>query len=113
MVKEITRDELLLRIRDNAELALLEALPGKYFNDWHLPGAKHFPHDQVKQLAPAIVPDKQAEVVVYCANAACQNSHIAAKQLSALGYTRVAVYSGGKKDWSEAGLEVEKSESLV
>lgn len=48
-------------------LVLVEALPEKYFRDWHLPGAKHLPHDQVKALAPALLPDDQAEIVTYCA----------------------------------------------
>jgi 3-mercaptopyruvate sulfurtransferase SseA len=48
-----------------------------------------------------------AEIVVYCANRQCQNSHIAAHHLSVLGYTNVSVYTGGKQDWEEAGLPFE------
>lgn len=83
---------------------LVEALPEKYFRDWHLPGAKHLPHDQVKALAPALLPDDQAEIVTYCASETCQNSHNAANILSQLGYSNVAVYGGGKKAWQESGL---------
>lgn len=36
------------------------------------------------------------------------NSHQAAARLASQGYTNVAVYAGGKKDWSEAGLKLEK-----
>ena len=67
------------------------------------------PHDQVRLLAASVLPDKSAEIVVYCASETCQNSHIAAKQLEQMGYTHVAVYAGGKKDWSEAKLPVEMS----
>jgi rhodanese-related sulfurtransferase len=97
-----TREQLQARLDANPKLVLLEALPEKYFNDWHLPGARHFPHDQARQLAGAVAPDKAAETVVYCASATCQNSHIAAKRLESLGYTNVAVYAGGKQDWKEA-----------
>jgi rhodanese-related sulfurtransferase len=45
--------------------------------------------------------------VVYCANAQCRNSDIAAQRLHQLGYGRVRVYADGKKDWVEAGLAVE------
>jgi rhodanese-related sulfurtransferase len=113
MAKQITRIELQARIAVNPGVVLLEALPEKYFNDWHLPGARHFPHDQVKQLAAEVVPNKDAEIVVYCASATCQNSHIAANQLTALGYANVAVYAGGKKDWSEAGLPIERPQSTL
>jgi rhodanese-related sulfurtransferase len=99
--KILTRSELQARIAANPELVLLEALPEKYYNDWHLPGARHFPHDQARQLAASVVPDKSAEVVVYCASKTCQNSHIAANVLQQIGYANVAVYAGGKEDWKE------------
>ena len=97
-----TRTRLEARLAANPNLVLLEALPEKYFNDWHLPGARHFPHDQARTLAASVAPDKAAETVVYCASRTCQNSHIAARQLESLGYTNVAVYAGGKEDWKEA-----------
>jgi rhodanese-related sulfurtransferase len=111
MANQITRAELQSRRQQNANLVLVEALPEKYYRDWHLPGAKHMPHDQVRALAPAVLPDKSAEIVVYCASETCRNSHMAADQLTQMGYARVLVYGGGKKDWSEAGLPVEKGES--
>ena len=102
MNKIITRSELQARLAANPGLVLLEALPEKYYKDWHLPGAKHFPHDRARALAPSVAPDKSAEVVVYCASRTCQNSHIAANVLQQIGYGNVAVYAGGKEDWKEA-----------
>jgi len=101
MVRIVTRNELQARLGANPSLVLLEALPEKYFNDWHLPGARHFPHDQARTLAPVVVSDKTTEIVVYCASSTCQNSHIAAKVLQQIGYTNVSVYAGGKEDWKE------------
>ena len=54
-----------------------------------------------------MLPEREAEIVVYCASNTCQNSHIAARRLEQLGYTRVAVFAGGKKEWVEAGLSLE------
>jgi len=107
MNKTVTRNELQARLAANPDLVLLEALPEKYYDDWHLPRAKHFPHDQARQLAAGVVPDQGAEVVVYCASSSCQNSHMAANVLQQIGYTNVSVYAGGKQDWSEAGLATE------
>jgi len=106
-MKLIDRNTLLQRL---GHATLAEALPEKYWRDWHLPGAKHLPHDQVRQRAPEVLPDRQAEIVVYCASATCQNSHIAARTLEQLGYTNVSVYAGGKQDWQGAGLPVEQGE---
>lgn len=109
MSKVITRDELVERINGAPELILVEALPEKYYRDWHLPRARHLPHDEVRRLAATVLPDKSAEIVVYCASETCQNSHIAANQLIGMGYKNVSVYAGGKRDWSEATLPVEHS----
>ncbi len=108
MPRLIDRNALLARIEANPKLVMAEALPEKYYADWRLPGARHLPHTEVEALAPSVLPDRQAEIVTYCANAACQNSHIAARKLIRLGYANVSVYAGGKQDWSEAGLAVER-----
>lgn len=104
MVKTVSREQLQQKLASQAPPAVIEALPERYYRQKHLPGALHMPHDQVEQLAGSLLPDKQAQVVVYCASAQCQNSHIAAHRLTALGYTNVSVYAGGKKDWEDAGL---------
>jgi len=109
MLKIIDRPQLTARLAAQAQPILVEALPRKYYDDWHLPGARHLPHDQVRQLAATVLPDRQAEIVVYCASDTCQNSHIAAQVLQQVGYTNVAVYAGGKQDWSDAGLPIERA----
>ena len=106
MTRTIDRQTLQARIAANPELLLLEALPEKYYAQEHLPGALHFPHDRVAELASEIAPRIDGEIVVYCANRNCQNSHIAAVELVRRGYTNVSVYADGKQDWIEAGLPV-------
>lgn len=71
------------------------------------------PHDQVDSLAAKVLPAKSAAIVVYCASKTCQNSHLAARRLEQLGYADVAVYAGGKEDWSAAGLPVERAEAAA
>jgi rhodanese-related sulfurtransferase len=109
-MKQIDRKTLQARLD---RVTLVEALPEKYYRDGHLPGARHLPHDQVRELAAGVLPDRDAEIVVYCASATCQNSHIAARVLAQLGYRDVAVYAGGKQDWSEAGLALEPGETVA
>jgi len=107
MPKLIDRVQLQAALRAVPQPVLVEALPRKYYDAGHLPGARHMPHDETRALAPVVLPDQQAEIVVYCASDTCQNSHIAARVLAQMGYSNVAVYAGGKKDWSEAGLPLE------
>jgi rhodanese-related sulfurtransferase len=107
MSRTISREELQIKLSSHDQPVLVEALPEKYYVAKHLPGALHLPHDQVDALAVTLLPQKTASIVVYCANRQCQNSHIAAYRLAALGYTDVSVYSGGKQEWEEAGLAFE------
>jgi rhodanese-related sulfurtransferase len=108
MTSIVDRAELQARLASATPPILVEALPEKYFAAGHLPGAIHLPHDAVAELAPRRLPDREAAIVVYCANRNCQNSHIAARRLAQMGYRRVAVYAAGKQDWQEAGLPLEE-----
>jgi len=107
MPKTIDRETLRLKLDSRQKPMLVEALPAAYYEQGHLPGAVNIPHDAVDAQAVRLLPDKSAEVVVYCASATCRNSDYAALRLKALGYANVRVYAGGKADWIEAGLPVE------
>jgi len=67
MVTTISRDELKLRIDRRDKFLLVETLPRTAYQHAHLPGAINLPPDQVKQLASTVLPDKTADIVVYCA----------------------------------------------
>lgn len=67
MVATISRDDLKRKI-DRGELFLLvETLPATAYHHAHLPGAINLPPDKLTQLAPTLLPDKTADIVVYCA----------------------------------------------
>ena len=113
MTQTITRAKIKTLLDEGAPLTIVEALPEKYFKHSHLPGAINIPHDQIGALAPAMLPNKEALIVVYCANTACQNSTIAAGELAAMGYGNVREYVEGKQDWVEAGFPVETRRSAA
>ena len=107
----IDRDDSYAALRQQPAPVLVETLPERYFADAHLPGSFNMPHDAVDALAPGLLPDQTAEIVVYCANAQCRNSDIAALRLERLGYAKVRVYTDGKQDWVDAGLPVETGQA--
>ncbi len=108
MTTEISRDELQRELTGDAAPTLVEALGAAYFDDAHLPGAINIPPDQVDRLAPTLLPDIDAPIVVYCSGT-CENSEITARRLEELGYQSVRVYPGGKEDWVEHDLPVERT----
>ena len=68
MQKTISRDELKQKIDRKDKFLLVETLPAATYHHAHLPGAVNMPPDKVTDLAPALLPEKYAEIVVYCAN---------------------------------------------
>src|SRR5215218_10930371 len=105
----ITRAQLRELIEADADaVTIVEALPAGYYEEAHLPGAINIPHTEVRALAPELLPDKDAAIVVYCANLPCPNSGIAAHVLTKLGYTNVRDYAEGKDDWRAAGLPLQQ-----
>jgi len=68
MVKTISRNELKEKIDRGDNFVLVESLAPVAYQHAHLPGAINMPPDQIKQLAAKLVPDKSADIVVYCAS---------------------------------------------
>ena len=66
MVGTITREELKSKMDRGEAFALVEALPEEYYRRSHLPGAVNIPADRVRDLAPALLPDRNREVITYC-----------------------------------------------
>jgi len=68
MVATIDRNELKAKNDRGEHFKLVETLPELAFVKAHLPHAIHLPPDRLRELAPKVLPDKEAEIVVYCAS---------------------------------------------
>jgi rhodanese-related sulfurtransferase len=107
MTRKITRDEIVDLLAAREPIQFVETLRAEHFEQGHLPGAVHIHFEDVEERAPELLTDRDALIVTYCSNTACQNSRIAAEKLAKLGYTDVRRFEEGKQDWTEAGLELE------
>ena len=65
-VPRISRDELKAKLESATPPALFEVLPAGYWRKNHLPGALNAPPDQAVALISEKIPDRNAEIVVYC-----------------------------------------------
>jgi len=68
MPKTISRDELKQKIDRKDDFHLVETLSATSYHHNHLPGAVNLPPERVAELASQLLPDKSADIVVYCAN---------------------------------------------
>ncbi|WP_433431425.1 rhodanese-like domain-containing protein [Nonomuraea sp. CA-141351] len=106
MTALITREELKAAI-DAGAVTVVDALGGDYYAKQHLPGAIPLVEAEVADRAAELLPDKNAPIVTYCSNPACNNSQAVATLLERLGYTNVRKYREGIEDWAAADLPLQ------
>jgi rhodanese-related sulfurtransferase len=70
VVANIGRDDLRARMDRGDPVILLEVLAPQYYRHSHLPGALNLPPGKVAEMASNLLPDKEAEIVLYCWDAA-------------------------------------------
>jgi rhodanese-related sulfurtransferase len=100
--------ELARRLEGSEPPILAEILGPQHFASGHLPSAVNLPLEGFAESALRLLPDKAAEIVVYCASATCQNSDIAERKLRSLGYQNVSIFKAGKAGWQGAGYALQK-----
>jgi rhodanese-related sulfurtransferase len=70
VVANIGRDELKAKMDRGDPVILLEVLAPHYYRHSHLPGALNLPPGKVAEMGPELLPHKDAEIVLYCWDAA-------------------------------------------
>ncbi len=90
--------------RQLSTVTVVEALGPSFFATGHIPGAINIPPLQVAELAPSLLPEKDAAIVVYDAHRDSEGADVVVRRLAALGYRDVSRYVDGKAGWAEAGL---------
>ena len=76
-----------------------------------LPGARQVPRGFLELRIEEVVPDHDADLVLYCAGGT--RSLLAGATLREMGYTRVRSLAGGYGAWKDAGLPVETPVKLT
>ncbi|HQR36336.1 MAG TPA: rhodanese-like domain-containing protein [Blastocatellia bacterium] len=77
-------------------------------NEWdvdHAAGAQHLGRGIIERDIEKVVPDKAAEIVLYCGGG--YRSALAADNLQRMGYTNVLSMAGGIKAWRDAAYPME------
>lgn len=78
-------------------------------NEWQkgrIPGAIHLGKGVIERDIEAAIPDKKAEIILYCGGGF--RSALAADNLQKMGYANVVSMDGGFRGWVEAGGAVER-----
>ena len=102
MYEQITPEEAKKIMDSGEEHIILDTREQDEFDEGHIPGAILIPYTEIENKAEEMLPDKDAQILVYCRSG--RRSKIASESLAKLGYTNVKEF-GGIIDWP---YEVEK-----
>ena len=105
-MSNISREELKAKTDRGESFVFVNALSAEHYQSSHLPGAINLPYEFVGE-SESLLPNEDAEIVVYCMNVDCEASTEEARELEGMGYRNVRHYAGGKQDWIRVGLSVE------
>ena len=67
MDRTVSTKDLKSKI-DKKEITVVETLAPERYREVHLPGALNIPPERIKELAPELLPNKNAEIITYCTN---------------------------------------------
>jgi rhodanese-related sulfurtransferase len=65
MEATITTDDLKSKL-DHKQIMVVETLAPERYREAHIPSAINIPSEKIKELAPKLLPVKDAEIVTYC-----------------------------------------------
>jgi rhodanese-related sulfurtransferase len=68
MDRTISTKDLKAKLDRKEGITVVETLAPERYREAHLPGALNIPPEQIKELAPQLLPNKDTQIVTYCAN---------------------------------------------
>jgi len=106
-IREVTVAETRSRIAANPQTVLIDVREDKEWEAGHASGAEHLGKGIIERDIETKVPDKSAELILYCGGG--YRSALAADVLQEMGYSNVWSMAGGWKAWQESGAPVENA----
>ncbi|WP_457553121.1 rhodanese-like domain-containing protein [Desulfobacula sp.] len=109
---QINNPKIIQEIVQGKKRIILDVRPREIYNQGHLPFALSFPIKEFDQKIVSMLNsiNMHSALLVYCASVYCMDSHTVAQRLKSLGYDNIKLFSGGFRQWQEAGYEIEKNE---
>ena len=107
MARKIGMPSVLRRMGER-EAILVDVLDPRSYKKVHIKGAINVPFEDLEdRIRDEVAPDRP--VITYSNDYECPISRMAAEKLEEMGYRKVYYYEGGKKEWLEAEMPLEKN----
>jgi len=66
MESTISTKDLKAKLDRKDSVTVVETLAPERYREAHIPGALNIPPEQIKELAPRLLPNKDIEIITYC-----------------------------------------------
>ena len=106
-VREVNVDETRRKL-GSGKAKLIDVREESEWEAGHARGAEHMGKGVIERDIEQRVPDKNAELILYCGGGF--RSALATDNLQKMGYTNVWSMAGGWRAWQAAGAPVESGE---
>ncbi len=104
-VRECTVDDVVQWRKATKPIEIIDVREDSEWNSGHIAGAIHLGRGVIERDIVAQLPDKNAEIVLYCGGGF--RSALAADNLQRMGYACVWSMAGGWKAWTAQNLPTE------
>ncbi len=104
-IRECTIEDVKARLDRRQPLHFIDVREDEEFAVDCAQGARHIGRGVLERDIETLIPDKQAEIVLYCGGG--YRSALAAESLGQMGYRNVCSMEGGIRAWREAGYPLE------
>jgi molybdopterin/thiamine biosynthesis adenylyltransferase/rhodanese-related sulfurtransferase len=109
-IDEVDPASVKSRIDSGSPPVLVDVRELDEWEQGKIPGAVHISRGRLESRIEQAVPDRDADVILYCESGA--RSAFAAKALGELGYEHVSSLSGGFTGWKREGFQFEMPRTL-
>jgi rhodanese-related sulfurtransferase len=103
-IREVSVAQTRERIDSDPRVTLIDVREDNEWEAGHAAGAKHHGKGIIERDIELALPDKSAELILYCGGG--YRSALAADVLQRMGYTNVYSMAGGWKAWQESGAPI-------
>ena len=104
-VREVKVDEARSKL-ESGKAKLIDVREESEWEAGHARGAQHMGKGVIERDIEERVPDKKAELILYCGGGF--RSALSADNIQKMGYTNVSSMAGGWRAWQESGGPVDK-----
>ena len=105
-IREVSVDDVKKMIDNKEKIIILDVRDKEEFETGYIPGAINLSRGMLEFKISALIPDKNARIIVYCG--IDLRGPLAARTLNEFGYKNAVNINGGLKAWKAAGYPIVK-----